>query len=85
MFVHIDVIVLKVLSILFSIVFLAGLSYTLYQNLNKYFLEVNNATSFNRDSVNILRKKLLVNWIYINAGIGVLLIMVYYFMKFFIL
>ncbi|WP_243527010.1 hypothetical protein [Bacillus pseudomycoides] len=59
MFVHIDVIVLKALSILFSIVFLAGLSYTLYQNLNKYFLEVNNATSFNRDSVNILRKNYL--------------------------
>ncbi|WP_243527023.1 hypothetical protein [Bacillus pseudomycoides] len=85
MFVHIDVIVLKALSILFSIVFLAGLSYTLYQNLNKYFLEVNNATSFNRDSVNILRKKLFVNWIYINAGIGVLLIIVYYFMKLIIL
>lgn len=82
MFVHIDVIVLKALSILFPIVFLAGLSYTLYQNLNKYFLEVNNVTSFNRDSVNILRKKLFVNWIYINAGIGVLLIMVYYFMKY---
>ncbi|MDR4329263.1 hypothetical protein [Bacillus pseudomycoides] len=85
MFVHIDVIVLKALSILFPIVFLAGISYTLYQNLNKYFLEVNNATSFNRDSVNILRKKLFVNWIYINAGIGVLLIIVYYFMKLIIL
>ncbi|PFZ02735.1 hypothetical protein COL60_27025 [Bacillus pseudomycoides] len=85
MFVHIDVIVLKALSILFPIVFLAGLSYTLYQNLNKYFLEVNNATSFKRDSVNIIRKKLFVNWIYINAGIGVLLIIVYYFMKLIIL
>ncbi|PGT57148.1 hypothetical protein COD86_27800 [Bacillus cereus] len=54
------------------------------QNLKKYFLEVCNVTSFNRDSINDLRKKLFVNWIYTNLGIGVSLIVGYYFIKFII-